>query len=971
VVERASEQQQFPADQKLTSMNSDRWDQVKHLFDELVDLAPSDRVTCLNQVADREVAHSVEQLFANLDDVGSNFLRSLARFSGEPLAAPVGTRFASGELLGGRFEVCRLLGRGGMGEVYEADDRTEGGKVAIKAMLACDESGSQAVARFRREIQLAKRISHPNVCRLNNLFVHESAAEPVLVLSMELIDGETLAARMERGRLTVEETEHLLRQILNGIEAAHQSGIIHRDLKPSNLMLCQEAGECRIKITDFGLARPQVSSGTSVSATNAIVGTLDYMAPEQLEGRATTQSDIYAVGIILFEMLTGQKPFDGTSGLEAAIKRLTTAPARPRQVAPDIPGHWERLILKCLERDPAERFRNVAEVRRAIDGGVPGFHFRHWRRSIRWVALGTAAGALFGLAVWAIRTERGQRGLDLLQPFTADTGVTSEPAVSPGGDLVAYVSDKGSLGNLELWIRRFDGSGEQRLTGDGANKGGPSFSPDGRYLLYEVDKGGLYIISTAGGSSRLLIARGQSGRFSPDGKQVAFWSGDEGDRPSGPQRMYVVNAAGGEPKRLVDSFAKAGYPTWTPDGNHILFQGCEDGNLSYDRASDWYVLELRSGKIIKTGALDMLRAQSLMRFGPLGNFLDNRLLFAARQQKSINVFEATFDVQTWKVLAIQRLTSATEQIFSPWESLNGRVFVASNVGSLAIWQFPVNDSGKMTRVTQTPYLDSHPTLSADGRFLAFNRTMGLPRETWIRDLRRGVETQLTFDKTEKYSPVLSRDGSQVALSELENGRHSIFVVSASTASKRRLCQACGDPTDWSLHAEGVLASSGEPSRIEYIAADGARRNVLAQSRVNLDEAVFSPDERWIAFRAHVGERQYRICVIPHRPGSAVPESQWIQFTGEDHWEDKPRWSEDGRAIYFQSNRDGFNCIWSRRFNSRRMTAEEPIQPYRHFHARSSNLDEVSHEAFNFWIAGGQVVLNVAESRGNIWFALRN
>jgi Tol biopolymer transport system component len=726
----------------------------------------------------------------------------------------------------------------------------------------------------------------------------------------------------------------------------------------------------RIKITDFGLARPQVQSDRSMSATTVIVGTLEYMAPEQLSGRATMQADIYAVGIILFEMLTGRKPFDGRTPIEAAIKRLIEEPIRPRQIAPLITSHWENLILKCLERNPAHRFGTVAEVRQAMAGRVSRSRVRPWRKPLLWAALASAILAIFTLAIFARRSRDGQRPLDLLQPFTADAGVTTEPTVSPDGEWVAYVSDKATPNSLELWVRRFDGSGERQLTHDGANKSGPSFSPDGRSLIYEVN-GGLQIISLDGGSPRELVPRGQAGRFSPDGAQVAFWSGDEGDRPSGPQQMYVISVSGGEPRRLVSSFAKAGYPTWTSDGSHILFQGCEDGTLSYDKISDWYVLDLRSGKTFKTEALDALRAQNLMRFGPLGNFLDNRLLFAARQQKSINVFEATFDFQSWKVRGIQRLTSSTEQILCPWESRNGRLFVASNSGSLSIWQFPVSDRTKIERLTQIPYLDSHPTMSADGRFMAFNRTMGLPRETWIRDLKLGGEAQVTFDKTEKYSPVLNRDGSQVALAESESGRHSIFVVDRSPPSTRRLCQACGDPTDWSRGGDGILAASGEPTHLEFIPTDGTPGRVLAHGQAGLDEGVFSPDGKWIAFRAHVAQHEYKVYVMPYRMGAEVPETHWIRLSDEAGFEDKPRWSENGSTIYFQSNRDGFKCLWGRRFNTRSGSPEGSIRSLGHFHARASNLDEISHEAFSYWVARGQVVLNVAESRGNVWFGLRN
>ena len=276
-----------------------------------------------------------------------------------------------GETVAGRFRIVRLIGRGGMGEVYEADDLQLEERVAIKTIRADVLPDVRARERFRREIQLARKVTHVNVCRLFDLVLHETAlGQEVPLLSMELLRGETLSDfLLRKPALDPAEALPLIRQIAAGLAAAHRAGVIHRDFKSANVILVPGPGdEVRAVVTDFGLARSIAPS--AVGADGERSGTPAYMAPEQAEGKETTiASDVYAFGIVIYEMVTGALPFSGgTSPSSVANKRLTDEPLRPRAVIAGLDPRWEQVILRCLERDPADRFENADAIVAALTG---------------------------------------------------------------------------------------------------------------------------------------------------------------------------------------------------------------------------------------------------------------------------------------------------------------------------------------------------------------------------------------------------------------------------------------------------------------------------------------------------------------------------------------------------------------------------------------------------------------------------
>jgi len=308
--------------------------------------------------------------------------------------------FAPNDLIAGRFRVLRFIARGGMGEVYEAEDTELRDHVALKTARVEFMSDPHSSERFRREIQLARKVTHPNVCRTFDLFRHaesgpDGRTRETMVVSMELLAGETLEQRIRRiGRFSTAEALPIVEQMAAGLSAAHQVGVVHRDFKSSNVMLIAAglgSGGARAVVTDFGLAHADAFSGHTITGAHDLVGTPAYMAPEQLQGgEVTPATDIYALGIVMYQMLTGTLPFEGSTGLSAALKRLHEPAPSPRKILPDLDAKWEQAVLRCLERDPSVRFTSAQDVVSALRGEIPAAApvRRGWRSHPRWIYAG-------------------------------------------------------------------------------------------------------------------------------------------------------------------------------------------------------------------------------------------------------------------------------------------------------------------------------------------------------------------------------------------------------------------------------------------------------------------------------------------------------------------------------------------------------------------------------------------------------
>jgi serine/threonine protein kinase len=361
-------------------MTPDRWEAVKKIFEAAVEEAPEARAAFIHNACagDPELESGVAKLLAATEGAGS-FLKTPAirtspshdgsAFPPAPLEA--------GTIISGRFRIIRLIGQGGMGQVYEVFDTELKERIALKTIRPDLSADPHVLARFRREVQLTRHITHPNVCRTFDIdrdeFQVNGATCQVNFLTMELLEGETLASLLgRRGRLPVDEALPLIRQMVAALGAAHSAGVVHRDFKPANVPLVPSGNGFRVAVTDFGLARAVQREGQRspentlyfTTRSDGLLGTPAYMAPEQLaRGEATPATDIYALGLVMFEMSTGRRPFADSSPFLEGVKRMKRGAApSPKSLAPDLEPHWEAVIGKCLQVDPKARFDNVTQV---------------------------------------------------------------------------------------------------------------------------------------------------------------------------------------------------------------------------------------------------------------------------------------------------------------------------------------------------------------------------------------------------------------------------------------------------------------------------------------------------------------------------------------------------------------------------------------------------------------------------------
>ena len=362
-----------------------------------------------------------------------------ANATSSPAPAPSTSDFAPGALIANRFRIVRLLGRGGMGEVYEALDTVSSEHVALKTLRTDIAPNRRSLSRFLREAQISRKVTHPNVCRLNDVYEHDRGNMRVLCVSMELLRGESLSDYLQqKGGLSVDEALPLVQQMALGLNAAHSAGVVHRDFKSSNVMLVQRDGKLRAVITDFGLARAELEDGETVfTEAGEMMFTPAYVAPEQLQqGEVTAATDIYSFGIVLYEMMTGRLPFQGASRMEVALARLKTPPTPPRKFKSNLPLRWDAAIMRCLSVKPSQRFPSAEAVSTALTSSgttlIAKVELRRHYRAI--VALAATAVVLLA-GLWISRNVRiasltKRNSICVIEPASLDADNTQSGAMS-------------------------------------------------------------------------------------------------------------------------------------------------------------------------------------------------------------------------------------------------------------------------------------------------------------------------------------------------------------------------------------------------------------------------------------------------------------------------------------------------------------------------------------------------------------
>lgn len=887
------------------------------------------------------------------------------------------------------YRIIEKLGEGGMGVVYKALDTHLDRFVALKLLPPDRLSDAERQRRFVQEAKAASALNHPNIIHVYDI----PESDRTHFIAMEYVAGKTLDQVARHKGLPVNEALKYAVQIADALAKAHSAGIVHRDLKPSNIMV---TGDGLIKILDFGLAKLMVPAETDEFAETApinngpqteegaIVGTVSYMSPEQAQGKKVdARSDIFSFGAVLYEMLTGRRAFQRETRLLTLTAITRDEPAPISDVAGIIPHELERIIARCLRKDPERRFQNAADLKVALQevkeesesgklAGAPVVAPPRRRVFLPLLALGAVLLLAAAAAIWLLSRKAPQPNVGMvITRLTSDSGLTTEPAISPDGKLVAYASDRGSEDNLDIWVQQVAGGAPMRLTTNPADDHQPAFSPDGSRIAFrsERDSGGIYVISTLGGEERLIARNGAGPSFSPDGNWIAYHVGG-GLRTS---RIYTVSATGGPPRELKLQIPWAGNAIWSPDGKYLMFVGTTDP--SGISSLDWWVAPAEGGQAIKTGASTRFEHSGLS--GVIGFpsvWRAARIVFFARLGDATNLWQVAINPKAWQINdPPQRLTTGAGQELFPSMSADGRLVFMTGGGHLALWMLAMENNrakvqGKPEQLTRSGDASLRPSLSSDGRKLAFLSSRSGTSQVWIKDMPTGKESALTSTSANETHMVIAPDGSKVGYASSADGKHAIYLMPIGKGVAEKLCENCGLPLDWSPDGKRVLYHWGRPVR--YNSIDIVTRQtveVIQHPAYNLHRARFSPEGNWLAFHVPLVTEQGRspIFIAPLGNGVAPGEKEWIQVTDGEGIDAAPWWSPDGNILYFLSNRDGFQCMWAQHLNK---ATKRPVGgPFdvAHFHGSRHKVQEAG---FGPAIGANKLIFTLSESTANIWMA---
>jgi Tol biopolymer transport system component len=802
-----------------------------------------------------------------------------------------------------------------MGEVWRARDTRLERDVAIKVLPPGFAENEDLRRRFEREAKAISSLNHPHICTLHDI----GEEGGVLYLVMELIEGESLADRVKRGPLALPDVLRHGREIALALHAAHRQGIVHRDLKPGNIMLTKTGA----KLLDFGLAKSggafsPVVSGTESMATEhrdrpltregTIIGTFQYMAPEQLEGDAADQrTDIFALGAVLYEMATGRRAFEGASRTSLIAAIVSSQPQPISAVAPMTPPALDHVVTKCLEKDPDHRWQSAQDVATELQwiseagsqAGVASV-IRVGRKSRERIAWAAAALLLVALAVTGYQLAKRIRGTaDARLIRSAIVGADGKPYVyspnscgavlSPDGRRVAFVS-AGPAGAEMVFVRSLDGTLAQPLAGtEGASF--PFWSPDSRYIGFFAT-GKLKKIESVGGPAVALAsvssARGGSwGRnddiiYSPD-TQVA---------------LFRVKATGGSATQVTKIDLVAGesshrWPSFLPDGEHFLFTaGSAEGESS--EAAGVYVASIADQDKPKRVVTGLTRAM----------FANGHLLFARDGFLLAQRFDPDkLELQGEAIPIGENVRQRTDVwALTNFSASEEGTVVFEGGGSAELTLMGFDAAGKETGSVGDPAIYRRIRLSPDGKRIvaAIQDVAAGSADIWVLEPARSVKSRVSFGSGEESSPVWSPDGKRVAFAAIGKGERRIIVKSAGGGTAEQELFKSKDvpsPEDWSQDGQYLafnLVSGKQKTDFWVLPLSGERTPIpIATNESDEGWGFFSPDGKWVVYLSNEsGSYQVYAVRFPRKDSS----EKWQLTSFGVEW--LVGWREDGRELYY-------------------------------------------------------------------------
>jgi len=810
----------------------------------------------------------------------------------------------------GPYEVVSPVGAGGMGEVYRARDTRLERTVAIKVLSAALSASVEVKMRFEREARTISSLNHPNICALYDV----GSENGTDFLVMEFIEGETLAEVLKRGPLAIDRALEIALQIADALEKAHRSGIVHRDLKPGNIMLTKSGA----KLMDFGLAKPVGAMASAVSgvtpsplfsaaltrsspaspltSVGSIVGTVQYMSPEQVEGRESdARADIFAFGLVLYEMVGGRRAFDGKTQASVVASILALDPPPLSSVRPTTPAPLDKIVRICLAKDPEERFQTAHDLKLQLEALAEMDLSRTQaattpkRERIAWALAGVFLLASVAAGVWAWRAANAPRPVirgSLLPPAGGTYSTFNLAQVSPNGQYVVYGASVNGV--TQLWLQALDAEVPQPMSGtEGASY--PFWSADSRSVGFFAGNK-LKRAEVGGGPAQTIcdVVDGRGGSWSSSGT-IIF-----GSRLTS---IMKVSAAGGQPVAVTEldrtkSQGTHRWPHFLPDGKSFLFMTGITGNDN--PRNELYV-----------GSLDSKESRKVVAASSNVAYAGGYILY----RRETSLMAQPFDLGS-KTVSGDAVPILEQIRFDPGTSVanfsastNGVLVFQHGLGSSGAQQLNWLDiTGKRLSSALEPNTAYSFRLSPDNRFAAVSVVDGGGNvDIWIYDLTRSVKSRLTFDPAREYEPVWSADGKRVIYSsEREQGRGQLWAKNADgSGEEERILQSAEYDLPDHVSPDGkylVYSRRGTGTTsadILLLPLTGERKPIpYVQSTFNEYSGQVSPNQHWLAYTSdESGRSEIYVSTFPTSGG------KWQISNGGGR---EPAWDSSGKRLFYYS-----------------------------------------------------------------------
>jgi eukaryotic-like serine/threonine-protein kinase len=745
----------------------------------------------------------------------------------------------------GPYEILSPIGAGGMGEVYRARDTRLQRDVAIKVLPERVADSAKALARFEREARVVAALSHPNI-----LAIHDVGREGATAFAViELLEGATLRDELRGGPLPPRQATAYAAQSAEGLAAAHDKGVVHRDLKPENLFVTRDG---RLKILDFGLAREGPDAGAPRSETESptlvretdpgsVVGTVGYMSPEQVRGDTVDhRSDIFSLGCVLQEMLTGRRAFERATAAETMTAILREDPASLAETGRAIPPGLARIVSHCLEKKPEQRFQSARDL--AFDLGslsgssgdsVAGAALARRGGAWRWLAGALCALVLLGLGYLAGRGSTARNappaGRVRFSQITDLPGAESSPGLSPDGKTLAFVGRV--QGHADVYVQRVGGHNPTNLTADcPKDDTGPAFSPDGERIAYHSDceGGGLFVMGATGESRRRVADFGYDPTWSPDGRSIAVASEPTLNPLSrnAESALSIIDLASGGKRLLLDQDAMQ--PAWSPDGRRIAFWNLRGGPGGTGRRDIWTVAASGGPAVEVTNDEDV-------DWSPIWSPDSRYLYFSSGRGGTLNLWRVRLDTATG------RPVGAPEPITTPARS-SGSLSLSGDGSRLAFEAREERSALYRADFDPTSGRAGAPALvlggsraifslglSPDGQWIAW-ASAGLRENLFVVRMDGTGYRQLTDDNFRNRGPSWSSDGSQITFYSNRSGRYEIWSLHADGSNLVQLTNTNSGSRwfpEWAPDGSRISIAGIPTTRLLDPAKPGSQQEVLA------------------------------------------------------------------------------------------------------------------------------------------------